>query len=144
MAQDSLLILEVNEHISVECFEQLLSHILQHGERKTYRSKDNYNPYYRCRDFNIYLNPYYRPGQFDNRTRNKPSDYNEIVIYDPGKPIQYYTLRLVRQGDAQSREFPQVSDHSSVYLISWYDKDIHRVWESLLNNYLDDIRLLKP
>jgi len=133
--------LEISEYISVDCFEQILFWILQNGDRKTYRNKDNHNPYYRCRDFDVYLNPYYCPGQVDNRTRHHSSDYNEIVIYDPGKPIQYYTLRLVRQGDA---EYYELSGYSSVYLISWYDKDMHRILESLISNYLDEIKLLKP
>lgn len=128
----------ITEHISVQQFEQIQRFILTNGDRKTYRNIDNNNPHYRLNNFDIYLNPE-NVNQF---LRNPEYDrFNEITIYHPSNEIQYYTLRIVREGDNENStmRIPENLDANQVYLRNTYNENIDEMKKNLLDYYLKEI-----
>lgn len=133
--------LNITAFLSPGQFESITRFILENGDRKTYRNMDSNNPHYRLKSFDLYLNPE------DTRraeTANALPYFNEIVIYDPSHDIQYFIIRIVRNGNTGGSEtdmFP-ACEPGHTYLLNPYDEDIVKMKEALLNRYLVEILTL--
>lgn len=121
----------ITEIVPVDVFERIKTYLLDKGDRKTFRNIDSNNPHLKMAGFDIFLGPEVR----QNVTCDPElSDFNELIIYDPTKEIQYYHLVIVRRGD-KSREniaIPDWLEEESVYLWDPYEKDVEKMKEGML------------
>ncbi len=135
--QDKHKYVEITDDFSPKQFEFVKQFILENGDRQTYRNIDSNNPHYSFEGINVYLNSEHRNGNIDQ----KISEFNEITIRDFGATIQYYTIRIVRQGDIANPKIhiDNAMQENKVYLMNDYGEDIQFMKKALIGIYLKKI-----
>ncbi len=133
---------DITEDFSVQEFELVKSFILDKGDRRFYRNYDNNNPHYEFEGFHIYLNA--EIGQKNLYNDPAISDFNEITLHDANSEVQYYTLKIVREGDIEKEEI--FVDHgmkeNHVYLMNSYEKNLKKMRKNLTQIYLPVLKNL--
>lgn len=116
---------DLTKEVTVKKFRDIVNFVLNNGNRNTYCNKFNNNPCYKLAGFDIYLNPINQNINWSKGfLSNEISDYDEIVIYDPGVEIQYYRLKL---------------SEDKIFLKSINDKDLDFMKKAFLFIYFPKI-----
>lgn len=129
--------LKITEYLSIEEFESIKNMILYNGDRKTYCNRYNNNPHLKIGDFDAFLTPSDINNVFCDPV---VSGFNEIVIYDPGKEIQYYHLKIMRTPTQDQQSLADSLGDEGVYLINIYDKNLVEMERQLKDYYLKELK----
>lgn len=128
----------ITPSLSVTQFEHIKSFILDRGDRRTYCNKYNQNPHYAFDEFDVYLNP--DIGQRNINCDPEISDFNELVIHDSDSDPQYYTIHILKKGDAENEDiiaYPGMQENNT-YLMN-DDKDDLNAMLANVQDYLEVI-----
>ncbi|MCF6361170.1 MAG: hypothetical protein L3J29_10475 [Cyclobacteriaceae bacterium] len=133
---------DITKDFSIQEFELVKNFILEKGDRRFYRNYDNNNPHYDFKNFQVYLNA--EIGQKNLYNDPEISDFNEITIHNGNADIQYYTLRIVREGDIENKDIHVDSGMkvNHLYLMNTYERNLKVMRIDLMNIYLPEIRLI--
>ncbi len=118
----------------MEEFDAISEFTLTYGDKRTYCNRFNDNPHLALDGFDLYLNPANTNNVY---CEAEISGFNELVIYDAGKEIQYYHIFLMKSvGENDDRGL----NENQVYLINTYDVNQSKLQENLLTYYLPFIK----